>query len=78
VMHGRRKSDRLVVPEKFPNKALEADGRHGAAEEMEGRSLAKEKSGSVKQAVDSVPSRCLSPDPTRLHGVGWPAPLYLR
>ena len=63
VMHGRRKSDRLVVPAKFPNKASEADGRHGAAEEMEGRSLAKEKSGSVKQAVDSVPPTCLPLNP---------------
>ena len=54
-MHGWRKSDRLVVPAKFPNNASEAEGRHGAAEEMEGRSLAKEKSESAKQAVDSVP-----------------------
>ena len=36
MMHGRGKSDRSIVPEKSPNKALAQ-----AAEGMEGRELAK-------------------------------------
>jgi hypothetical protein len=55
AMYGQGKSDRLVVPAKFPNNATETDGRHAAAEGMEGRSLAKEKAGSAKQAVDTAP-----------------------
>jgi hypothetical protein len=40
MMNGQRRSDRLVVPTKLPNKA-----RGTAAEVVEGRSLAKEKVG---------------------------------
>jgi len=53
MMNGHGKSDSSVVPQKSPNKA----GPEAAAEEEEGRELAKGNPRQQKRAPDAEPER---------------------